>query len=525
MRKRKIYSSVIFALLGLLVSGCGNRLQVVEFEGICADDLQGTCGLYNPGRGFRLETALDVAMDRARPENQLVRLSEKYASDSVSLSQSYFYLTYLADKTLTESDFDTMQAYFDELRRQGKKTVLRFAYEKDFMRRSPIGPTAEQILRHLDQLKPILQANKDLILVVQAGLIGAWGEWHSSIHGLENSLEAKRAILEKLLDVVPPEKNVQVRVPEYKNILKDKPELYRRISFHDDFIVIRPDRWDGDMHEGTPHFNQIVKESPYLVVDGELPWGFWSVGADPDSPSAGWIIDGMQAARRLFLQHFTSLSVIHNYKEQHANNQFDENNPPRYSMMVWKETMINEDSLKKYNMPVSAGYFRLKDGSRTERNVFDYVRDHLGYRLELQSLQMPAALKTGEENPMELTLINRGFATVFGEHTIRPVLIDNSGRVTELDAVSVNPIDWQPFDPSDPECKPLLHTIALTCNLPGNMASGKYKLGLWIADTSERLMYDSRYAIRCANGNTTWTVAEGGRYGINMLTEVNVENK
>ena len=194
-------------------------------------------------------------------------------------------------------------------------------------------------------------------------------------------------------------------------------------------------------------------------------------------------------------------------------------------MMVWKETMINEDSLKKYNMPVSAGYFRLKDGSRTERNVFDYVRDHLGYRLELQSLQMPAALKTGKENPMKLTLINRGFATVFGEHTIHPVLIDNTGRVTELDAALVNPIDWQPFDPSDPECKPLLHTISLTCNLPENMASGKYRLGLWIADASERLMYDSRYAIRCANGNTTWTVAEGGRYGINVLTEVSVENK
>ena len=71
------------------------------------------------------------------------------------------------------------------------------------------------------------------------------------------------------------------------------------------------------MHEGTVKFDQIVKESPYLVVDGELPWGFWSVGADPDSPSAGWIIDGMQTARRLFLQHYTSLSIIHNYKEQH----------------------------------------------------------------------------------------------------------------------------------------------------------------------------------------------------------------
>lgn len=520
MKKKWIIGGITAALFGLLASGCCNAQRIVKFEGICANDAQGMCGLYNPGRGFRLETALDVAMDTNVPKKQLAELSVKYASDSVSLSQSYFYLTFLADKELTDSDFATMQAYFDELRCQGKKTVLRFAYEKDFMGRSPIGPTAEQILRHLDQLKPILHYNKDLILVVQAGLIGAWGEWHSSIHGLENSDEAKRAILEKLLSVVPQEKNVQVRVPEYKNLLKDKPELYKRISFHDDFIVIRPDRWDGDMHEGTENFNQMVKESPYLVVDGELPWGFWSVGADPDSPSTGWIIDGMQAARRFFLQHYTSLSVIHNYKEQHANNSFDENNPPRYSMMVWKETMINEDSLKKYNMPVSSNYFSLKDGDRTERNIFDYVRDHLGYRLELQSLQMPASLKVGQANPAKLTLINRGFATVFGAHIVCPVLIDEVGQVTELTAASVNTADWQPFDPADSNCKPLLHNIELMCNLPQDIAPGNYKLGLWIADASERLKYDARYAIRCANGNTAWTVAGGGRYGINVLTEV-----
>ena len=38
-----------------------------------------------------------------------------------------------------------------------------------------------------DRLKPFLEENKDVIQVVQAGMIGAWGEWHSSFHGLEKS--------------------------------------------------------------------------------------------------------------------------------------------------------------------------------------------------------------------------------------------------------------------------------------------------------------------------------------------------
>ncbi len=522
MRRNWIGSSMIVALFALLASGCGHSQRTMEFRGICVNDPQGENGLYNPGRGFRLETAVDVLYEKDTPTKELNELSAKYVADSVSLSQSYFYLTYLIGKELSEDNFRTMQAYFDELQKQGKKAVLRFAYERDFMGRSPVGPTGEQILAHLDQLKPFLEKNKDLILVVQAGMIGAWGEWHSSVQGLENSEETKAAVLEKLLSVVPAERNVQVRLPEFKNLLKDKPELYKRLSFHDDFIVIRPDRWDADMHEGTPKFDQIVEESPYLVVDGELPWGFWSVGADPDSPSAGWIIDGMQAARRLFLQHYTSLSIIHNYKEQHPNNRFDENNPPEYSMVVWKKTMITEDSLLQHHMPVSDSYFHKKDGTKVKRNVFDYIRDHLGYRIELQSLQLPSKLVSGKENVLKLSLKNRGFATVFGEHPVYFVLIDDTGEVTEF-LTDANPKNWQPFEPKDSTYTSLTHTVDVSLELPASVTSGTYKLGLWIPDGSDRLRYNPRYAIHCANGDTDWWISKDGKYGVNVLTAVEVE--
>ena len=530
MKRNWIGSSMIVALFALLASGCGHSQRTLEFRGICVDDPQGENGLYNPGRGFRLETAVDVLHEKDTPTEELNELSAKYVADSVSLSQSYFYLTYLIGKELSEENFRTMQAYFDELQKQGKKAVLRFAYERDFMGRSPVGPTGEQILAHLDQLKPFLEKNKDLILVVQAGMIGAWGEWHSSVQGLENSEETKAAVLEKLLSVVPAERNVQVRLPEFKNLLKDKPELYKRLSFHDDFIVIRPDRWDADMHEGTPKFDQIVAESPYLVVDGELPWGFWSVGADPDSPSAGWIIDGMQAARRLFLQHYTSLSIIHNYKEQHPNNRFDENNPPEYSMVVWKKTMITEDSLLQHHMPVSDSYFRKKDGTKVKRNMFDYIRDHLGYRIELQSLQLPSKFVSGKENVLKLSLknrlnlnlVNRGFATVFGEHPVYFVLIDDAGEVTEF-PTDANPKNWQPFEPKDSAYTSLMHTVDVSLELPASVTAGTYKLGLWIPDGSDRLRYNPRYAIHCANGDTDWWISKDGKYGVNVLTAVEVE--
>ena len=510
----RLLNIICLCCLTAVIYSCDNDRKVIEYKGIPADK---TSGLYNPGRGFRLETAVDVVTDTIDPAAELKNLSFRYASDSVSLTQCYFYLTELYDKNLEKKHLEVMQKYFDEMRLLGKKAVLRFAYERDFIRRKPIGPKLPQILSHLEQLKPFLEKNKDLILVVQAGLIGAWGEWHSSIHGLENSDSIKTAVLEKLLSVVPEELDVQVRLPDFKNLLKSNEKMYSRLSFHDDFIVIKPDRWDGGMHEGTDNYNQIVKESPYLAVDGEMPWGFWSVGKDPDSPSAGWIIEGLPAARRLFMQHYTSLSVIHNYKEQHANNIFDENNPPEYSMVVWKKTMLTADSLIKYNLPVSDNYFTTSKGENVPRSAFDYIRDHLGYRIELQRFATNTLWNKNKSNHYNLTLINRGFSTVHGTYDVYLALIDENSNVY-LNKVNCNPEDWQPYMPGDSNYRLLLHRIDGDFILPENINSGKYKLGLIITDSSDRLQFNPKYSIRCAN-DIQWLVVPENRYGINILTD------
>ena len=365
----------------------------------------------------------------------------------------------------------------------------------------------------MEQLKPFLAQNTDVIQVVQAGFIGAWGEWHSSYHGLESTNDSKRTILEKIVWMTPENRMVQVRVPEYKNLINKESKSYNRVSFHDDFIIIKPHKWDGNMHEGTPYFNQIVEESPYLAVDGELPWGIWSMNEDPDNPEAGWVIDGKATARQLFLQHYTSLSAIHNYKEKGTKD--------KYSMMYWKETPLEESFLSENHMPVSDKYFKNQDGSPATRNVFDYIRDHLGYRLELQQLKINGNPAAGKEISLDLSLVNRGFSTLFNEHPVYFVLIDEQNRITEF-LTETNVHDFQPYQPKDPEYKPLLHAIKGQFIIPENLKTGKYRLGLWIPDGSERLKYNNRYAIRCANGDTEWWSSPDNRYGINILTSLDI---
>lgn len=516
---KKLTTTVTLTALlavGYLATGCtpANH-QHKMFHGIYADSPGGTQGLYNPERGLRLEVAVDVTEKNYVWDPQgfpditsyLEKEIQAYAPDSVSLVQTYFYLTGAVGKDLTEEDFKTMSVFFDKLRETGRKAVLRFAYETQFMGRAAVGPTLEDIIRHTEQLKPFLEANKDVIQVVQAGMIGAWGEWHSSVHGLENSDDTKRTVLEHICRMTPAGRAVQIRVPEYKNLIDSASEDYKRLSFHDDFIVINRHRWDGGMSEGTPAYEQIVRESPYLPVDGELPWGTWSMNQDPDNPEAGWVIDGLQTARRLFKQHFTSLSAIHNYKEKGA--------PDKYSMMYWKETPVTEEFLKENKMPVSDGYFRNQDGTPARRNAFDYIRDHLGYRIELREL-------TVKDGHIELSLINRGFSTLFNEHPVYFVLVDENGKVCHTQRTDADVHNWQPYAPSDAECTPLTHTVTAKLETTG-VPAGEYRLGLWIPDGSERLQYDPRYAIRCANSDAEWNLSQDGKYGINILTTYKID--
>ena len=517
MRKFNLTILFLLALLPVLFAGQTTR---IPYRGIYADDPNGTAGIYNPERGFRLEIAVDIAKkcDVWKPQeypgitDYLESEINKYACDSVSLVQTYFYLHGYIGRQLPPEAFTTMDVYFNKLRQLGKKALLRFAYETEPMGTVSSGPTMEDMFRHMKQLKPYLEKNKDVILALQAGFIGAWGEWHSSKHNIESSDANKRIILEKICRMTPQDRVVQVRVPDYKNLLPKDSEAYRKTSFHDDFIVVDPHRWDGNMHEGTPNFNQIVEEGAFMPVDGELPWGTWSMNKE-NGDANGWIIDGKKTARQLFLEHYTSLSVIHNYKERGA--------PDKYSMMYWKETPISEEYLKEKHMPVSDGYFRKQDGSAAQRNAFEYVRDHLGYRLELQELQIDTLKHTDNHIlNLSLTLINRGFSTLFNEHPVYFVLVDEHNQVKEF-LTNADTNSFQPYRPGDKTYTPLIHTIKGQVTLP-KTANGIYKLGLWIPDGSRQLQHLSRFAIRCANGDIPWWISPDRRYGINILTTLQV---
>ena len=522
---------VIFCIPSVVADNPG--LQTVEYRGIRPSDPGGRNGLRNPERGLRIETLIAEKpganvwglsyhlRGRLTPgysEHWWILDAERYEPYGLTLAQTYCYLDGFIGKSISQEKLDLLQGSFDNLRKRGLKAVLRFAYEKNMDRRS--GPTLEDILHHIDQLAPVIRKNMDVIFVMQAGFVGAWGEWHSSAHELEKDHAALAAIIARVLDILPADRMTQVRVPKYKRWVLEQAILggvhqvvdsetahtdipAARIGFNNDGFLAGETcggTWPEPPHfsnPGNPEFDYMTDESPYVSIDGEL---FWS--------DQGGKVDGLRAAIRMRLHHYSSFSLAHSFREK-------EGKP--FSIDDWMRTPLTEKQARQAKLPVSDSYFKDAYGNETARTQFEYVRDHLGYRIELQRATFPKVLPMNGKLTVEAELINRGFSTIHNPRPVYFVLIDGHGRVYEFPVEDADPRKWQPYEPGDADYKPLTHKISIESPLPDDLRAGWYQLGLWMPDEYKELRMDPRYALRAANGNAPWWTDVDLAYGINIL--------
>jgi hypothetical protein len=528
------------ALLSLLVFSAGAAAPAGElvYHGIRPVDPGGRCGLANPERGLRIETIFaepDGAADVWGPASHLRgRLTGGYSEDwwlldarryapfGLTLAQTYCYLDKSMEGPIPEAKIALLRRSLDNLRANGLKALLRFAYEKEMGQER--GPSLETILGHMDQLAPVVRENSDVIFVLQAGFVGAWGEWHSSAHRLEQDPANLARVIARLLDMLPPDRMTQVRVPKYKRHALEDPAISAyaiidgasafsgapaaRIGFHNDgFLAGRT--CGGTWTEpplfsapGNPEFDYMTVESPYVAVDGEL---FWS---DIDGR-----VDGFEAAVRMRLHHYTSFSLAHSYSEREGT---------RFGIDAWMETPAAVDRIREAKLPVSDGYFEDGAGGPVARTQFEYIRDHLGYRIELRRADIPEAAAPGEAVPVAVDLVNRGFAAPVNPRPVILVLIDPAGRVAAEAPVEADPRHWQPFAPGDETHAPLTHAVRGAVPIPGGLAPGSYAVGLWLPDAAQRLRNDPRYAVRVANRDVPWWTGAAGAYGVNVLAAISI---
>ncbi|NJM15203.1 MAG: DUF4874 domain-containing protein [Bacteroidales bacterium] len=136
----------------------------------------------NPERGW-YKSINPTGSDNIAPWLTVSELqSLRNGTDKVTLVRKYYLLKDYRNSSIPQSYLDGVKADLVACRQAGVKLIPRFSY----LWALGVGPNADQdaplniVLQHLDQLAPIFKDYKDVIAWVQAGLVGKWGEWHSS---------------------------------------------------------------------------------------------------------------------------------------------------------------------------------------------------------------------------------------------------------------------------------------------------------------------------------------------------------
>ena len=163
---------LLLASLILVAVYCCQTLQAQTFHQVTYQGHDSV--ICNPERGFmHFSTA-----SSGGPYNYLnINTLQGYRAQGITLIHRYYYIDEFVSSDISGDFLLGMKNDFEVLRQAGCKAVIRFAYCESMDK--PYGDAPlDRVLRHIEQLKPLLQQNSDVILVVQAGFIGAWGEWY-----------------------------------------------------------------------------------------------------------------------------------------------------------------------------------------------------------------------------------------------------------------------------------------------------------------------------------------------------------
>lgn len=496
-----------------------NDPRHVTFRGLRPSDHNGRLGLRNPERGFRFEVIIGALPGEPVQFNSKCDHwpFERYADDGVTLTQAYCYLSQFTAGPISPEKLAAIEADFAKARAWGVKYLLRFLYKGSG--RTAVAPVA-RIRAHMEQLKPLLDGNWDVIYAIQIGWLGLCGE---NFGGASDAEAAE--VVRGTLDLLPPDRLTMVRCPHYKTMTLNRlglapdltPELAfsgaaaARIGFFNDATC--SDYWDcgtfidPPFHgsEGGRGFDQIVREAPFMPVDGELFWTNPRQDAE-DAYHFATVYAAIRVMKRLRLHHYTSFSLVHNFSELDMSRQV------KGSIDLWKETPLQAGDLDTLRFPYSPDYF-----SGEPRSAFEYIRDHLGYRLEARRAVYDATVAPGALFEAETVLVNHGFATMINPRVPCYVLYRDDGTAIEMPAAP-NGRHYQPYRPGDAARTPLEHVVSCAFRLPEALPAGLWKLALWLPDARESLRYRADYAVRLAN-NLAWVEDRAGR-GMQVIGEV-----
>ena len=365
--------------------------------------------LENFDRGFYTPQVLHLKPSGGKPiENPYSKLLHLRAEISEFSSHAWLGIdttggkkdtTWGKNQDLTEDALNVLQETFDNIRKNSGHVIVRICYDPWYNGRSNVTPDHEWVLKHVKQLAPVLSKNTDVIVALEMGMHGAYGEMHSDTNiTYDRVAEAVNLMLRN----TPPELKILTRTGNYSA------------------KVLGFDNWGVDFNIDGEKFKEIAKakgDTMYRV--GMFNDGYLGTQYDYGTWGADCATSICREEGVAWLEKYSintpyggeALTTAENYQvintpEFLAYEGFRTHTS--YLNIQWNNKLI--DSWKK--TPFKQKDFDYDPARVDSLSGFKYINDHLGYRFVLRESWMSDTVGDDYILRAKLRVQNVGFGNL-----------------------------------------------------------------------------------------------------------------
>ncbi len=342
----------------------------------------------------------------------------------------------------------SLENTFEEIRKINGTAIVRFSYnqrglnnENGYLNAEPDTTSAIPTIKgHITQLGGVLVNFQDVISSIETGMIGPWGEQHSTrLASIKDARTLYYNLIETWLSCGIDGVNFTVRRPLYyrywantkydlsltdsnmnisPSLIKSHPDLARVGVFNDAYLGSKSDM-------GT--YTDRANETAWLHTAAQTTLFGGETVVDTETGGIGAYNN---AAYAIYESRIVRASYLHrNWNERVIGSQTGEDEEDCWESVAYA-------SLKEELTGLGVPY----DSLYAEKTAYEYIADHMGYRLTAQSA---SAYVKEDKIAVEFSLKNVGFGNVVKAQKSQLLFVKNGQLIAYMpiafDVRTVNP--------------------------------------------------------------------------------------
>ncbi len=315
-----------------------------------------------------------------------------------------------ADVPLTDAMKADVRRFLDETRANGGSLIVRIGYTwSDSPGCEP--SDFDVILGHVRDLSQIMSDYDDVVVAVEAGVAGPWGEMHTSDYCKPQYMNR---VLKTYCDNLAERTSVLVRAPHYISSyigtnavgtlgkLPFRDRCLRRFGMYNDGYL--GTWWDYGTWAGEWRRERGTK---MLSSFGDHPYG-----GELAYVNSEWLEKNREKCADLF--DVGKWNIVKDWYDCHLNylRNVGDRKHPLCKFIAGKAFRVDEFRFE--GMPELKEY----DGA----DLHKFMLDHMGYRFVVRNARLPKALRRGKKAMLALEVENTGFGKLLLQSRVEVML-------------------------------------------------------------------------------------------------------